>query len=88
MRQTTIHCDICSRKISQLGWQEMPYSLTIKTHCVSHNPMARITTDAKFQENTYHSDDICSNCMNDLAETIANRIEKIKKLTSKENILE
>ncbi len=42
--------------------------------------MARITKDAKFQANTYHSDDVCSSCMTDLAETIASRIETLSNL--------
>ena len=80
MRSTVIHCDICNREINQKGWEYMPHPLTIMTSCISQNPMARITKDAKFRANTYHSDDVCSFCMTDLAETIASRIETISNL--------
>lgn len=75
MRTVTIICDICGKEMPQRGWEDAPRCFAVKTHCSSQNPMADITKDAKFQDNTYEAKDVCQPCMRYLARIIANGIE-------------
>ena len=79
MKTILFNCDICGKDFPEKRtWTQEPQRLTIITHCYSQNPMQRIT-GKDFQSNTYIAEDVCPLCMERIAETIASKIEILRK---------